>query len=696
MTDNLIIRTENGDFDLYGSEDIVQTFSIFNLEDIVSRSGEYTNVFNLPLTANNIRLIEYAHFIPSINTLPYKKVTCSLIVDGIPFKNGFIEIESVDNSIRARFYSGNSIFYNTIKQQSLTEYDWSAYDHNWTKANAVANASNTSGFIYPLINYGEQTTALYLNVAKVLPCTYVKTILEKIITSNEYTSSYDFDTTELDVAILPATIKNPVYPAEYLLLNSVDASNTATQQQPITIDTPYLRTDTTFHSKDLSTILFNGFKMSFDTFAAGSSTYWDLPNKRFTANINGVYNYSLFAGFTSYTSYTLAGVAGDFTYNVEPPPGLDGGLWMVDFVSVLEVYKYDGVSTVAISREVITADATLASSVYLNAGETIGVRYTQYGTIWWKVDFPTIGTGVGNIRCVITPEIKSTATFTVDVVPSLVFGGLINYSLMLPKLKASDFLRDICIRFGLIISINEDTKVVSFKRFNDVILNIPSAKDWTNKLDETDLPNIRFKYDSYAQLNNFKHKDDKSVVDSPDNSNYSFLIQNSNLVLEKDIYVSPFGVSEDDVLIASPDQSAYINMYDSVKAVFNKDVAPRILFVRPTSNLTYYTDVDGTGGTPVLIASPFTCYFIDNTQDFSMGFGTNLIQRNSQDLINILQNLKVVTVDVNLNITDINSLDYFIPVYIRQFQSYFFISTINQFNFTKPNLTTVELIKLNP
>ena len=91
----ITIRTENGDFDLYGNEKIVQTLSIFNLEDITGRSGDYTNEFSLPLTNNNRNLIEYANELNTINTFPYRRVSCEIYVDGTFFKSGFIAIESI-------------------------------------------------------------------------------------------------------------------------------------------------------------------------------------------------------------------------------------------------------------------------------------------------------------------------------------------------------------------------------------------------------------------------------------------------------------------------------------------------------------------------------------------------------------------------------------------------------------------------
>ena len=78
-----------------------------------------------------------------------------------------------------------------------------------------------------------------------------------------------------------------------------------------------------------------------------------------------------------------------------------------------------------------------------------------------------------------------------------------------------------------------------------------------------------------------------------------------------------------------------------------------------------------------------------------MGFSVNLVPKNSQTIIDILQNIKIIKVNLNLNINDIKNIDYTIPIYLSQFQSYFFVSSINQFDFINKDVTEVELIKLN-
>jgi len=153
----ITIRTENGDFDLYGNEKIVQTLSIFNLEDITGRSGDYTNEFSLPLTNNNRNLIEYANELNTINTFPYRRVSCEIYVDGTFFKSGFIAIESIKDDIKARFYTGNSNFYNLTKNLSLQDLDWDDLNHVWNYTNAYNSCINSYDYFYPVMDYNGQT-----------------------------------------------------------------------------------------------------------------------------------------------------------------------------------------------------------------------------------------------------------------------------------------------------------------------------------------------------------------------------------------------------------------------------------------------------------------------------------------------------------------------------------------------------------
>lgn len=689
----LIIRTDNGDFDLFGDETIVQTLSMFNLSDLTSRGGEYSNVFNLPLTNNNRRLIEYADFIPSINTTPYKKISCTLIIDGLEYKEVFMVMEPITNTIQVRFYSGNSSFFDLVKSRLLTSLNWSDYDHIWNYTNAVASSANTTGYTYPVVDYGNQNTSSdIIDIRYVLPATFGREILNRMLSQLGYTAILNFNTSDLDVTIFPYSKKNPSVSAEILLLNQVDLSNTVdyfpiipdeTVTNPVGNQIIGLQSEIPLDYQVIDTV--------------GSSGYYDDVTRKFTAGYSGVYTYTLNADLDDYEYTTL-----NFSPAISQP-NIFSETIMVVFKEVGGVETNINQKSIATSQFVdITStlytsvtplilssiSGTITGTVYLNQGESL--RLSLANRILYPVYTPT-STISTNITVVRSPQVVYTNTLNIDLSPGLVFGGLITYSSMLPDIKCSEFLKDLCIRFGLILSVNEDTKVITINKFDIVEQNIPNAIDWSDKLDESTPPDIQFKYDSYCQNNIFKHAPDKTISSTPDGSDYTLTINNQNLELEKVIYQSPFSVTEN-VTFTNGVTTSRILLYNTVNSKFDRDITARICFSEPVVGLFKFTDGTSTSG----YIDTNRIWFIDQSlPDLSMGFGLSLIPKNSITLINILQNLRIVKANFNLNLIDILNLDYFIPIYVEQFQSYFFISSINQYNYTEHDLTEVELIKLN-
>lgn len=712
---DLILRTANGDFDLFGSEDIVQTLGIFSFNDITARSGEYTPIFDLPLTNNNRKLIEYADFIPSINTSPYKKIEITLIVGGIEFKTGFLVIDSISDVIKTRFFSGNSNFYDSLKSIYLTDLDWSSLDHVWNYTNAVASSANTSGYTYPVMDYSGQNLASdTVDIRKILPCTFVKTAINKTFLHLGYTYVDDFDTTDLVKAVMPYSKKNPTVSTEIQLLNQVDLglsintsasvystlspyktvlyNNTFIPQIFSTISDVFTVTPGSSQGYNLNEVTMN---VDYDTInTAGSSTNYDFLTRRFTAGYSGTYDYNQVLNLADYDymnfsfNYNIANFTANTStvfnvYRVTPTSTtlINSVISNTGYLITTAIGSYPAIP--AITQTFLTD--TIAGSVYLDSGDELIFKVS--------VKF--------NIRCgVLVNKTTATATFNpivlstskleIDLKPELVFGGVITYASILPKIKCSDFLRDVFIRFGLLIDVNEDTKVVTVSKLDKLTENIPNAVNWTNKLDESNLPDQSFKFDNYAQNNLFKHKEDNSILKINPDSDYNLTISNANLELSKDFYTSPFSQSEN--VDFNGVTTTYINLYDTNTSKFDNEVNYRICFFEPVVGLFKFTDGTTTSG----FINTNRIYFIDYTlPELSMGFGIGLMPKNSQTLISTLQNIRIVKANFNLNINDIKSIDWLTPVYIDQFQSYFFITSINQFNYTNPDLTEVELIKLN-
>lgn len=690
MNRTLIIRTPNGDFDLYEGEQIVQTSSIFNLKDITSRSGDYTNEFSMPLTNNNRSLIEFADFVPSINTLPYKKLTVEIIIDELTFKTGFIEITGINESINAKFYSGNSVFYDLVKSIYVNDLDWSQYDHIWNLSNAVASSVNLYGYVYPIINYNGQVLAGdVLDVRYVLPSTYLRTVLDLMYERFGYTAIYNFDTSDLDCATLPFANKNPIVSDQVILDNSVDGSNDADFGVSTRVSLSYdqLKSDYVYSFDTPSTQISQRIRVNI--FAAGTGSNWNSIGSEYNTVIGGIYNYTLFLDMIN-TDPGIPDPWRPYTFSDVDPADISSTSYPDLYIGyhnteIRFIRNIAGTETV-IDQVNIGSASTITGSIQLNQGDTLYVLVVSYGNVIYK----TIGGVSGSFFFNASPTIKQDCTLLIEMQPELIFGGQITYSLMLPKIKCSDFLRDQCIRFGFLLDINEDSKTINLRRFDDVTKNIPINKNWTLKRDKSKKPDIKFKYDTYAQLNYFKHKEDKSVINTPNGSEYNLVIQNKNLESKKDFYISPFGVTENNLFFG--EITSYINLYDTSENRFNKNVQPRILFTEQAAHQFKFTD----GTTTSSYINAIRCWFIDqDIPQLCMGFGISLIDKNSKTIVNTLQNLRIVTDDYNLNIIDVKGIDYFIPIYDDEYQSYFFISLIKDFNYTSHQLTEVELIKLN-
>lgn len=680
---DLILRTANGDFDLFGNESIVQTLGIFSFNDITAFNGEYTNVFNLPLTNNNRKLIEYADFIPSVNTAPYKKIPITLIVGGLDFKTGFIVIDSISDVIKTRVFSGNATFYELLKSIYLNDLDWSDLNHTWNYANAVASSANNGGYIYPVIDYGGQTlTGDIVDIRKILPTTFVKTILIKIFEYTDYQYIDDFDRTDLNKSVLPYTNKNPIYPASYITLNSFDGSNIAnygtnvfkrfwyntsnSQNQPV-------------QNFQLSSYDPNIF-VKLDVFT--NQGYWQPMARHFACQTNGIYSYNLFIDMLDYAPHDFQNVyctLSDCDFYILPT--ITNERFTIEFIR-----EVAGVPNIILSQD-FTSATTLNGKITLYAGDIFYVNIRLNGLL----TFQYAGAVNRFWDLILNPTILSTNTLSLTLDPNLAFGNPITYSTLLPKIKCNDFIKDLCIRFGLILNVNEDTKTVTISQIDKLTENIPNAVNWTNKLDESDLPNVQFMYDNYAQVNLFTHAEDKTVVNKQIGGDYNLLINNANLEASKTFYTSPF--SECDNTKFNNTITSVIPTYNTTSILFDKDVKPKILFSEAVTGLFKFTDGTSTSG----YINTKRVYFIDlNVPNLCMGFESSLIPKNSQTLVSTLQNIRIVKANFNLNINDIKSIDWLTPVYIEQFQSYFFVTSINQFNYTNPDLTEVELIKLNP
>ena len=123
----------------------LETFSDFplslnkgigNINDFAKRESVYSLDFEIPKTANNLRLLFGANYVnASGNSLKcLKKNKCRIIVDGNQIETGLIRIYSseVDGMFSANFTGGNGDWVEDLSGVNLNELEWKALNNTGT------------------------------------------------------------------------------------------------------------------------------------------------------------------------------------------------------------------------------------------------------------------------------------------------------------------------------------------------------------------------------------------------------------------------------------------------------------------------------------------------------------------------------------------------------------------------------------
>ncbi len=695
----LEIKIQDQLLDLYDTEKIVQSFSLINIEDITKRESEYSNTFKIPKTNNNLKSLDYIDFLNSNSLIPYSRLNCEILIDGFLFKKGFISIESIEEDITLQFYTGNAGFYEIIKTKELSDINTDnnpSLETTWNLSNVISKRSANEGVFFPMIDYnGMPSASSTVDVRLLLPSFYRKTLIEAIVEDAGYTLINNIGTDTIDAYnhdIIP-TSTNKLYNDQdtidsnfYKGVDNYRNRNLSVATKEFTVPV------TTF---DLSYTGFDVFK--YDFLEGNENTFTNIPNGRsyFTSNVAGDYNVNINFNISAVNTFTWGNNANTldiprFIANTTIRFYLKIGNREVQFHQINNNFE-NPTSILAPNISSTFNDViNYSGKINVNQGEQVSIRINV------SCVFAEAGVSyapIGNVRSNVLVQCSKGDTFQIKLADSLAFNGIVNPAGCLRGIKQSEFFKDTLIRYCLIPIVDENNKKVTLFEFNQIKNNISNAVNWSGKLDETKEKELTFKIDNYGQNNYLKHKEDKFVTQLPQQSNGIITIANQNLSLNKDLYISPFAASET-VERLNGKKVMYINLHDGVSLTttqsFKNDVQARTGYTSKENFTVTYTD--GTSSTIVSTDIPIT-WFIDTSKNYNAGF--QYLLDYSIDLIAILQNIKKIKCEIRLNILDIINLNYFYPIYIDEFNSYFFLSKISQFDYTSNDSTSVELIKLN-
>ena len=644
--------------DLKGDENISIDYAMFSIEDISKRKGSRSFNFELPKTLNNSRIFKVSEQVNNSTTLPYTKLTARLLDNGVDLGIKFAELTAVKKGYSINLYGDNAGFFDLIKNALLTDLDMSDLNHVWNLTNIFASRLNNTGYIYPIINYGIDENVMgnlfrTFEANRSYPAVYLDTILSRICSQNGYTlvnSMLDDSDYVANPIILPTT--GLVFANKY---NATFALNTFSSS---------VATPNKFGAVSIINV---------DSIVSYTGNWYSLP-------YNSQYNYGAIVstgkGFAIQDVFTC-----NFRIEIEVnnTSGIDLPL-RLEMTGTPTAYHSGG-------TQISFNWCSPGTHTYIIEG-TLNDDINQWLGFTTKMIYP-----IGDSRLIVgagTLEILEA-----DAFDTIYLNSLVDVAAFLPKMKQSDLLRNYCQMFCLLPVIDEDNKTVTLTNFNHIEENINNAVDWSDKLDLTEQPEVKFLVDEYAQNNNFKWLKDEDEQ-QPNGTNWILGIPNENLQLEKDIIELQFASSYSDLkLLDIPVPRIGIFEVNEYK----KERKPRmlILYRKAPNDFTDTSDFIYQFGifTPSTISGSSAeiplCRFIETEFDYNLGFG-NTLNVYQRAIKNIVDNYKSVTCSLRLNASDINQLDFMNPVYIKYFNSYFYISKISGYNGTKS--TQVELIKL--
>ena len=226
-------------------------YSVSDISQPDKRKASFSKTIKLPATHNNNQLFTHIYEIGVYSNFnPNKKALCKVLSGGAEIFKGYARIISISFTNGVMIYEVNVVsdsgdFFASLGEKYLTDISFGFYvDRSYSTQ--IVSYTNTSAsgtpVVFPLINNGRiDVTGLSptINCDDVLPCTFAKTILDKIFSDAgyTYTSSFFTSTDFTDHFIIPSLPAYGEIPTKKIDVSfTFSIKNTSATPQPLWID----------------------------------------------------------------------------------------------------------------------------------------------------------------------------------------------------------------------------------------------------------------------------------------------------------------------------------------------------------------------------------------------------------------------------------------------------------------------------
>jgi len=608
-----------------------QTRQVNDIANLTTRNSNLTSSVKLPKTDKNVLIIENIGSVGNNSNLPYTKIRCDVIdsVTGqhIIYNGWAVLLETTDKDYVFTFYDGVIDFYRRFENITMTELGLTDLNHIKNLANVKETWNDTDlPYRYILADYnGNNSAGANVNIDFQVPCASVPYLWQRIFDFIGYT----FEGTIFEhekFQNLWLSYPKPV---------SLEAPNLI----EVTEQTSVLYTETT-------------------TFPIGTGGvfYGSLTSVNFFPNGSGF--------DTDY--YTVSGGA------------VVGGIYRLTFTDALFQFTSTGgvvTETATFLIWVFNAIGEITASYEINALELPFIDINL--EVGWK--FKILGSQASS-----SPSGTSLLTGSAITNLSYVDGYNLGFEEAFVDFKVSDFVKEICIRFGLTIFKDKYTDKVTFLTLSELLQNT-TFTNWSDKFNKK--LSEKYTFGNYAKRNTMLYK----YNDEEGKYNNGFIgIDNENLAEEIPLLQSKIYSPEKEKNLSFLSGSNIYKIWDKEikddESVDYKGLDGRFYFLRAelvNSSITI--------GSNILSGTDTNAFYYRESY-YRLPF-QNIIDDFYNPISALFNKAKLLNVEMWLKPVDIYNFDFSKLVYIDKLASFYLVNKINNFVENKP--TKVELIEVD-
>jgi hypothetical protein len=614
----------------------VQAYTLTNLEN---KQGSFTNEFFVPRTPSNQTQLENASNVNSETNIPYKKNGVKYVEDGIEIiTNGFAVIQSFSKGYQVSVYSGNTYPFALMESKTLQDLDLSDLDHNFDLATVLASFTNTSGYIYPSVDFRKEVSALTPSNMGRVAFIFIHTLFTRIFQEIGYSLAGDLLLDDYFINEILSTNFNQ----NEAWQDSENSKTTLIADNPIS----------TIISSPTTSVYNIGFPSS-GNIVGGIYTVTEAMTAGFTAVI------PMRFGLTGSGSQ-FADIASMEIVNLTT-------------VIILDADAIDPNTDIGTGDERFYTFQVSIGGQVLNIGDQIQIRFAQTYS------------AIGLYKWAYLAGSEFYASVSPGFIPYL--GAAITMSDIMHDMKQKDFVKGILNQYCCVPQTNTATKVVTLTKLNDIKANIPNAKDWSNKIDVKKGFSVSYRDTAYGRKNLFKYSNDADVI--------AKIAENYNYSTDGFIEIDDMSLNEEQTVVTLP----FSGTYDSVIPYKNNDYSidkftPRCLlltrFYKSGGVTTYFPT---SSGARFAFAFNATLSFYK----FASPIAESLID-NYETISEMLFQYKKIASFFHLNSVDISEIDFIEPIFLDvhkddiQVNGYFYLNKIESYK--GGEATKVELIRL--